>query len=155
MDKDDLIGHEIKMLSNLIKRYIDSNIARHNGIDSEGNSDRSNHELTGMQSLIIKYLYYNDSKEVFQRDIEKKFNIRRSTSTRILQLMEKKGLINRTSVDYDARLKKLKLTQKSIELHRMIEQDIDTFEIKMREEISEEEMNAFMKTIRKIRSNIE
>lgn len=155
MDKDDLIGHEIKMLSNLIKRHIDSNIARHNGIDSEGNSDRSNHELTGMQSLIIKYLYYNDSKDVFQRDIEKKFSIRRSTSTRILQLMEKKGLIKRTSVDYDARLKKLKLTQKSIEMKRMIEQDIDELEMKMRQGISEEEMNVFMKTIRKIRKNVE
>ena len=63
-----------------------------------------------MQGWIIGYLYQNRDKEVFQRDIQEQFSIRRSTVTGILQLMEKNGLITRSSVERDARLKKLELT---------------------------------------------
>ncbi len=37
----------------------------------------------------------NEGKEIFQKDIEAEFNIRRSTATGILKLMEKNGFINR------------------------------------------------------------
>lgn len=144
MEEKSLIGHEIMIFSNLIKRYMNAN-ASANHIE----------ELTGMQGLMIKYIYNHDSQEVFQRDIEKKFNIRRSTATGMLQLMEKNGLIERSSVSYDARLKKLKLTPKAIESHLIIEKSIEDFEIKMRQGLSEEEINCFLKTIRKIRSNID
>lgn len=38
--------------------------------------------------------------------------------------MEEKGLIKRESVPYDARLKKLVLTDRAIELNKIIEIDI-------------------------------
>lgn len=144
MEENSLIGHEIMMFSNLIKRYMNANASAHH-IE----------EITGMQALMIKYIYNHYSQEIFQRDIEKKFNVRRSTATGMLQLLEKKGLIERTSVSYDARLKKLKLTPKAIENHLIIEKGIEDFETKMRQGLSEEEINFFLKTIRKIRSNID
>jgi len=149
MDTKNLIGHEIKILSNLIRRHISAN--------AEKNSDTDVYrdELTGMQSFIIRYLYNNESKEIFQRDIEKKFNIRRSTATVILQLMEKRELIEKVSVSYDGRLKKLKLTSKALKVNMNIEQDIESFEAKMRQGISDENIEIFMETIKKIISNIE
>jgi len=156
MDTEHLIGHEIKMLSNLIKRHISSNAEKHSDTDEENNTN-GNHdeELTGMQSFIIRYLYNNESEEIFQKDIEKNFNIRRSTATVILQLMEKRELIEKVSVSYDARLKKLKLTPKALRVNRNIEQDIEMFEAKMRQGISDEHIEIFMETIKKIISNIE
>ena len=50
-----------------------------------------------------------------QKDFEQQFNIRRSTASNILALIEKNGLIQRESVPYDARLKKIVLTDKAIE----------------------------------------
>lgn len=54
---------------------------------------------------------------VFQRDIEREFSITRSTVTNILQLMERKGYIERRSVPQDARLKQLVLTEEGICFH--------------------------------------
>jgi len=155
MDTNNLIGHEIKILSNLIKRHISSNAEKHDDTDEENNIVVSNDELTGMQSFIIRYLYDNGSKEIFQRDIEKNFNIRRSTATVILQRMEKRELIEKVSVSYDARLKKLELTPKAIKVNMNVEQDIEAFEAKMRQGINDENFAIFMETIRKIISNIE
>ena len=50
-------------------------------------------EVTMMHGWILKYLYDNRDKEIFQRDIEKQFSIGRSTVTTIIQLMEKRDLI--------------------------------------------------------------
>ncbi len=50
---------------------------------------------------------------IFPQDVERRFGITRSTSSRVLALMERKGLIVRESVPRDARLKKIVLTDKS------------------------------------------
>ena len=82
---------------------------------------------TGMHGYLLRYLYENQERDVFQRDIEKAFSISRSSVTVTLQLMEKNGLIRRESVAQDARLKRIVLTQKARDLHRQIEADILAF----------------------------
>ena len=57
---------------------------------------------------------------MFQRDLQAHFSVRRSTVTGLLQLMEKKGLITRSSVAQDARLKKIQLTPRAIQHHERI-----------------------------------
>ena len=80
---------------------------------------RENHveDVTPMHGWILSYLYHHTDEPVFQRDIEREFSITRSTVTNILQLMEKKGYIERQSVPQDARLKQLILTEQGIQLH--------------------------------------
>lgn len=139
------VGFEIKTISNLMKRRAE-----------KSRTLKDAEKLTGMHSWVIGYLYHNrDKKEIFQRDIEMEFSIRRSTVTGILQLMEKNGLIVRKSVDYDARLKKLVLTPKAIALHEMIEKEITQFEAQLVKGLTEEEINSFLSTLEKMRKNIE
>ena len=142
------IGLEIKMLSNMIKRSID-----------DGRTDEEReaiNEITGVQGWIIGYtLEKSKTQDVFQRDIEKAFNIRRSTATGILQLMEKKGYIQREQVVHDARLKKLTLTPKAIELHHVIMKRITEVEDKLKSGLSEGEIMFFFEIMEKIRKNIE
>ena len=51
--------------------------------------------------------------DTFPKDIEKEFSINRSTTSEMLKLMCKNGMITREEVDYDARLKKIVLTEAS------------------------------------------
>ena len=74
-------------------------------------------QATPMHGWIIGYLYRHRDTPVFQRDIEREFSITRSTVTNILQLMERKGYIERRSVPQDARLKQLVLTEEGICFH--------------------------------------
>ncbi|HEX2985334.1 MAG TPA: MarR family transcriptional regulator [Caproiciproducens sp.] len=137
------IGFEIRTLSNLIRHYFHDHISELK-------------EITGMQGWIIGYIYnHGESQNTFQRDLEKEFRIRRSTVTGILQLMEKNGLITRESVDYDARLKKLKLTPKAVEIHEKVLEEIVKTENRLRKGLSDEEIEEFFSIIGKLKDNME
>ena len=101
-----VIPAQIRRVSNLIFRKINQ-FSRANGVE----------QGTPMHGWIVEYLYAHRDAPVFQRDIEREFSITRSTVTNILQLMERKGYIERQSVPQDARLKMLVLTEKGRELH--------------------------------------
>lgn len=109
---------------------------------------------TGMHGYLLRYLYENQKRDVFQRDIERAFSISRSMVTVTLQLMEKNGLIRRESVAQDARLKRIVLTQKARDLHRQIEADIMAFESNLARGISEEEQEVFLRVAKKMQENL-
>ena len=101
-----VIPAQIRRVSNLIFRKINQ-FSRANGVE----------QGTPMHGWIVEYLYAHRDAPVFQRDIERDFSITRSTVTNILQLMERKGYIERQSVPQDARLKMLVLTEKGRGFH--------------------------------------
>ena len=101
-----VIPAQIRRVDNLIFRKINQ-FARENDVE----------QATPMHGWIIGYLYRHRDTPVFQRDIEREFSITRSTVTNILQLMERKGYIERRSVPQDARLKQLVLTEEGICFH--------------------------------------
>lgn len=144
MEKKDHIGIEVKRLDN----EIHSRMAVYRSEKGQG-------ELTMMQSWILGFIYRNPQREIFQKDIEAKFSIARSTATGILQLMEKNGYIRRISLPRDARMKKLELTPKGIQMQEITLENIQRMENKLREGISQEDIEIFFRVIRKMRSNVE
>lgn len=140
------IGREIKALNNQIKRVMDSRL---------GQFAPNDDGPTGVQGMIIGYLYYRRDQDVYQRDVEAEFHIRRSTATGILQLLEKKGVIERLPVPSDARLKKLVLTPKALAVHEQIAKEIEAMEAQLVRGLTPEEVDAFFNTIKKMRRNIE
>ena len=110
--------------------------------------------LTPVQVWVIEYLYENQHKDVFQRDLEAEFNVRRSTVTGILQGLERKGLIQRESVNQDARLKKLTLTDEAVIIHKDMLHKVALMEQKMTEDITDEEWIVFYQVLEKIKRNL-
>ena len=104
---------------------------------------------------MIRYFYENRDTDVFQRDFESRFSIRRSTATNMLKLMEKNGIIHRESVPYDARLKKIVLTEKAIEIHKKATKNIEMVENTLKKGITEEELIVFYNVVDKIKNNLE
>lgn len=137
MDKEIRIGKEIVILSNKIQRAIGKETAPYN--------------ITSIQARIIGFIYRESSKrDIFQRDIEEEFDIRRSSVTSVLQLMEKNGYIIRESVCEDARLKKLLLTEKGSEIQKRVHDSINKFERTLRAELSDSEMDTFINLINRL-----
>ncbi|MBQ2816201.1 MAG: MarR family transcriptional regulator [Clostridia bacterium] len=143
MEKKNALGYQIKSLERMIYHRHTLSATR-SYVDS----------LTGTHGWVIRYLYENKDNDIFQRDIEKTFGVRRSTITSMLQIMEKNGLITRGSVPYDSRLKKITPTEKALELHRRISDEIDAIEAELSAGLSEEEISAFISTIEKIKKNL-
>lgn len=143
MQPERTVGFEVRSLNNLIKRDVESseifNMCR----------------TTGLHGWAIKYFYDNREKDIFQRDFEERFSIRRSTASKMLGLMEKKGLIERQSVSSDARLKKIVLTERAAQLYEKITRDILDREKRLLAGISPEKLEIFYEVIDTIKANLE
>ena len=144
MPPRETIGFDIRTLSILIKRYIDGSATKQY-VDN----------LTGTHGWVIGYLYDNQDHDVYQRDLETQFSIRRSIATGILQLMEKNELILREPVESDARLKKLVLTEKALDIHKMVEEDRKRTEEQLTKDIDAQELAIFRKALKQMIRNME
>lgn len=135
------IGRKINIVSHKIKRRI-GKVGLEYGISS-------------MQAKILGFIYYNSSKiDIFQKTIEEEFDIRRSSVTSVLTLMEKNELIKRVSVSEDARLKKIIITDKGIEIYKLVHKEIKEIEEIIENTLSEEELNSFIYILEKLTKNI-
>ena len=110
--------------------------------------------LTGSHGFILCWLK-NSGGDVFQRDLEKKFNLRRSSATAVLQMLERNGLIVREPVASDARLKKLVITAEGEELCRIIHDDIEETERRLVQGLTQAELQALQSILPKLRDNLE
>ena len=144
MDREKHIGIVVRCLNNRIGRAVASIHSREFG-DS----------TTPVQSWVIRYLYENRDKDVFQKDLEVRFSVRRSTMTSILQLMEKNGLIIKEEVNSDKRLKKLILTPLAVEKQERMRRCIDDLELRLRQNLSDEEIASFIATAEKMGVNLD
>ena len=144
MDNMPHIGKEIRMLSNRIKRAID-----------ESGCGPQAEDLTAIQGYILGFLQHNRDRDIYQRDVEREFRIRRSTATGILQNMEKNGYITRAPVEHDGRLKKLCLTEKAERRHDEIHRNIENIERQLRKGISQEEIETFLAIVGRMAENLE
>ena len=143
MNDENSVGLTVRKLNSAIRR------------DIERTNSLKGVNAKGVHGWAIKYFHDNKDKDIYQRDFEEKFAIRRSTATQFLKTMEKNGFIKRESVDSDARLKKIILTNRAEDILKFIEDDIKKREKLMREGISEKELNTFFNVSKKIISNLE
>lgn len=92
---------------------------------------------------------------MYQRDIEREFSITRSTVTNILQLMERKGYIERQSVPQDARLKRLILTEEGVRVHEKTMLSLHQTDEFVAGLLTEEENAELLRLLNKLRKGLE
>lgn len=142
MDKKH-IGYAVNSLSRRISRVMDSIPAI-----------KENKNLTGIQIWVLNFLFRSAGKDVYQRDVEREFNIRRSTATELLKTMERGGLIRRESVTFDARLKRIVLTDYAEEIRRQLQAQIERTEAELTEGFSEKELDDFFSYVARFKLNL-
>jgi DNA-binding MarR family transcriptional regulator len=138
------IGFKVRILANLIKRDVEKSKSEL-GIDLP----------KGINGWAISYFFDNSDKDIFQKDFENEFSIRRSTASNILKTMEQNGFITRESVLSDARLKKIVLTEKAINIHKSVLKSINEREERLRQNLSDQEIETFLKITDKLIKNME
>lgn len=141
--KEKTVGFQLRRLNNQIKRCMESSDVKKQ-LDS----------ITGTNGWIICYLADHSEEDIFQRDLEKRFGITRSTASKVLSLMERKGLVERQSVADDARLRKIVLTQKAVDLNEMLRRDGRRFEKQLTEGFTEEELRTLLSYLDRMQQNL-
>lgn len=136
------IGQQLASLNHLIKR----------NLQNELSSELM--RISAANGYILVYLYENKQNDVFQRDLEEYFNITRSTASKVLSLMETKGLIRRGGVDGDARLKKLVITKEGEMMLEALSDSRKQMEDKLTDGFSEDELDRFHDYLRRMKENM-
>lgn len=139
------LGLDISKIHHIISRKMDASVI--SAIDDN---------LTISQAYVIDFICNEGKdKDIFQKDLESVFDLKRSSISLMLNNMEKSGLIERVLVKEDGRLKKIVLTEKSIKIYEKISDAIDLIENKLSENITEEEVKVFQNVLNKIRNSLE
>ncbi len=116
----------------------------------------ANHGITGVQASVLYFIMAEAKyRDVFQKDIEEEFFVRRSSATNILQLLERRQFIKRENVAYDARLKKIILTAKTIELEKKITADIAKINDRITRDLTADELQLFQAILKKMSHNLD
>lgn len=133
---------EIRSLHNMINRYLAATMPEEARIATGGNTH------------IIVYLERHEGRDIFQYDIEQRFSITRSTASRVLSLMEKKGLIERRSVDYDARLRKIVLTDKARAISQTLRDNASSMEQVLLDGLDAEDVRRLLDVLGRMKNNL-
>lgn len=137
------LGLDIEKIDRIISRDMDANI-----IKAIGN------KVTLSQAYVIDFMINTDKDDIFQKDLEKQFDLKRAAISLMLNNMEKNDLIKRIPVSKDARLKKLVLTEKAISLSEKITAAIDEIENTLIEELTQDEIEKFYTVLDKMRKSL-
>ena len=92
--------------------------------------------------------------DVFQKDIEEEFGLRPPTATALLKELEQRGLIRKEPVSYDARRKKIVVTEEALKYKDCVLRGLDELNRKLTAGISEEEMQVFFTVTDKMLKNL-
>ena len=139
-------GHDVGRMINTLSHQLKRQMCMHESEDSL---------KTNMQRLVLHYILFQSlQRDIYQKDIEKEFQIRRSTATGILQILEKNGFITRDPVKEDARLKKLTPTAKATGVRQRILDNIHYIEDLLAKDIPEEKLAVCREVLQQMSENL-
>lgn len=103
---------------------------------------------------ILRYLDEHEGQEVLQKNIETDLHIKKSALTQQLNEMEAHGLIRRSISEHDSRYKCISRTEKALEIHQQIMDEIEEHEQLMRKGIDEKDLAVFSRVLDQMIKNI-
>lgn len=92
----------------------------YNQIERCRNADFDALDITSSQASVMLYLFKNRNREVTQQSIQEALMLSHPTITGLMQRLELKGFISRTSNPKDCRCKFVQLTAKGCEIERSL-----------------------------------
>jgi len=136
------LGVEIKSTAKSIHHLVDQILA-----------PKLRKELTGVEGMVMIYLFGHTDRELGPQDIISFFQINKSSTSELLTNLEKKGLIVLSKSDADKRRKIIDLTSAGEEMRNRFERDIIDVNLEIEKGFSEEELTQLRGFLQRIRTN--
>ena len=138
------IAYEIITLDHNIRRFL----------INEGKCTPIKNMPSQVQMRIVHYLIQNKDTDIYQRDLEKVLNLRRSTISGILKTMEKHNIIIRTDSKIDARSKKIELSSTSLKFYNESRKVFEKVNTMLTKDIDTDDLEIFFKVAKKMKENL-
>lgn len=134
------LGPRVRELNLYIKRSLGNEI---------------NSKVTGVthaNGLILLFLREAEAqnKKIFQKDLEMRLKVNKSTMSEMLDCMERNDLIKRIPLKEDNRKKQIVFTPHGREVDQEVAIVVRNFDKKLRSKISTEELDMFLSIIKKL-----
>ena len=125
-----------------------------NGISREMCAAFGSGMFSGAQGRTLHFLLAHTKIDIFQKDIEEEFGLRPPTATALLKELEQRGLIRKEPVPYDARKKKIVVTEEALQYKDCVLKGLKELDQKLTAGISDEEMQVFFYVTDKMLENL-
>lgn len=125
-----------------------------NGISREMCAAFGSGMFSGAQGRTLHFLLAHTKIDIFQKDIEEEFGLRPPTATALLKELEQRGLIRKEPVSYDARKKKIVVTEEALQYKDCVLKGLEELNQKLTAGISDEEMQVFFSVTDKMLKNL-
>ena len=125
-----------------------------NGISREMCAAFGSGMFSGAQGRTLHFLLAHTKSDIFQKDIEEEFGLRPPTATALLKELEQRGLIRKEPVPYDARKKKIVVTEEALQYKDCVLKGLKELDQKLTAGISDEEMQVFFYVTDKMLDNL-
>ena len=133
----------LRMVNAGIRRQIEAFRSR-DGLDA----------AAGINGWVLGYLAEHEDEDVYQRDLEKELGVCRSGVSKIVAALEKEGLLERSRVASDDRLKKLILTDRGREYTGQIREDCRRLEDVLTGGFTPEETAQLLSYLERMQQNL-
>ena len=113
--------------------------------------------ITSTQGYVLGYLSRRQNAgdlPIYAKDVEQHFGVKHSTVSGILQRLESKGFLLIEPDDTDRRCKKILLTEKALQIHGKILENIIATEELLYRDMTEQEQADFTALLQKAMENI-
>lgn len=138
------VGHSLHILNSTMRRFID-NYSHKQECD----------QLTGANMWVILFISENDGHPVYLRDVERHFGITRSTASKVVDLLVRKGYVERHTGETDARLRRLTLTPAAEALLETIRQDQEMMETELLRGFTANEVATVLSYLHRMKDNMD
>lgn len=138
--KEEHISRYASILSNKIRREIDSMSFRD--------------QFSGSEGRALHFLLANDDRDVFQKDLEEEFCLRPSSASALIRKMEQDGLITRVPVAFDGRYKKILLTEKAMQYKDDVVKGLNALETHLIGNIPKEDLEKWVQITMQLIENL-
>lgn len=138
------VGHALHVLNHTTRRFLDM-----------FSHKKENDELLGTGPWVLHYIAANREHPVYMRDIERHFGISRSSASKTIDLLARRGFVERHAGDTDARLRRLTLTPKAEALLNTIEEDQRFYENELLKGFTANEIQTVLGYLDRMRSNLD
>ena len=125
-----------------------------NGISREMCAAFGSGMFSGAQGRTLHFLLAHTKSDIFQKDIEEEFGLRPPTATALLKELDQRGLIRKEPVPYDARKKKIVVTEEALQYKDCVLKGLKELDQKLTAGISDEEMQVFFYVTGKMLDNL-
>lgn len=142
MDNRQHLGREISIAANQFRRTTDRIIENRVG-------------LTAAQTHTLHFIMIRSQDgSVYQKDIEREFDLRSPSVTSMLKQLEAKGLIVREPDEHDGRLKRIVLTPEAMKIQEQICSCLMYMEEEVGNCLSREEKTQLIVLLRKVSEKV-